>query len=80
MLTDNILQTEPQGLLVKSRDPVKEVQTFTKMSSVASFSVWDYVVFTLMLGDPQQGIGVYYAFSGDEGQSKLPHTFWWGTE
>lgn len=54
-------------MLVKSRDPVKEVQMCTKMSSVASFSVWDYVVFTLMLVI-SAGIGVYYAFSG-RGQS-----------
>uniref|UniRef100_A0A9J8CQD6 Solute carrier family 5 member 8 n=1 Tax=Cyprinus carpio carpio TaxID=630221 RepID=A0A9J8CQD6_CYPCA len=37
------------------------------MSSAASFSVWDYVVFTLMLVI-SAGIGVYYAFSG-RGQS-----------
>lgn len=37
------------------------------MSSAASFSVWDYVVFALMLVI-SAGIGVYYAFSG-RGQS-----------
>ncbi|KAI2665546.1 Sodium-coupled monocarboxylate transporter 1 [Labeo rohita] len=37
------------------------------MSSAASFSVWDYVVFTLMLLI-SAGIGVYYAFAGG-GQS-----------
>ncbi len=67
MLTDNIVQKSHKACLEKSRAPVKEVQTCTKMSGAASFSVWDYVVFTLMLVI-SAGIGVYYAFSG-RGQS-----------
>lgn len=54
----------PQTLI---SDLISDIQTCTKMSSGPSFSVWDYVVFTLMLV-VSAGIGVYYAFAGG-GQS-----------